>query len=137
MPLDLDPIFHTVTMVNILREQGSPLYAMELAKIILEKDPENDSVRAILDELKKEGRSAFERFKSAGKSDRAPKDVSGGGEGIAVSEDLPVSEENKTELLPLKQVSEASSGAGLGKKVSLLEGLLSRVQRKRKNYGAG
>lgn len=67
MAFELDPIFHTETMVKILREQGHSLHAMELAEQILLKDPENESVRKILEELKAESREAFERFRKGGK----------------------------------------------------------------------
>ena len=71
MPLDIDPIFHTETMVRILREQGSTLYAMELAELIMAKDPKNDSVAQILEELKGDARSSFERFQKGGQAAQA------------------------------------------------------------------
>ncbi|MDX1386198.1 MAG: hypothetical protein R3257_01315 [bacterium] len=67
MAIDLDPLYHTETMVKIFREQGSSLHAMELAEIILEKNPGNESVREILGELKKEARISFEKFRQAGR----------------------------------------------------------------------
>ncbi|MFO1464650.1 MAG: hypothetical protein U1F66_12820 [bacterium] len=67
MPLDFDPVFHTETMVKILRDQGSTQYAMELAELILQKNPQHEGVRRILEELREEARRAFERFKSAGR----------------------------------------------------------------------
>ncbi|HCU24878.1 MAG TPA: hypothetical protein DF383_07665 [Deltaproteobacteria bacterium] len=67
MPLDLDPVYHTETMVKILREQGSPQLAMELAESILQKQPDHAGVQAVLEELKVEARQAFERFKNSGR----------------------------------------------------------------------
>jgi hypothetical protein len=67
MPLDFDPVFHTETMVKILREQGSTQYAMELAELILQKNPDHAGVRRILEELREEARRAFERFKNSGR----------------------------------------------------------------------
>ncbi|MCC6271908.1 MAG: hypothetical protein IT572_00450 [Deltaproteobacteria bacterium] len=67
MPIDFDPVFHTETMVKILREQGSTQYAMELAELILQKNPQHEGVRRILEELREEARRAFERFKSGGR----------------------------------------------------------------------
>jgi hypothetical protein len=69
MAIELDPLYQTETMVKIYREQGSSLHAMELAEIILEKDPGNDSVRGILNELKEEARISFERFRQAGRTE--------------------------------------------------------------------
>lgn len=71
MPIDFDPVFHTETMVQILREQGSTQYAMELAELILQKNPQHEGVRRILEELREEARRAFERFKSGGRSAEA------------------------------------------------------------------
>ena len=68
MPIDFDPVFHTETMVKILREQGSTQYAMELAELILEKNPQQEGVRRILEELREEARRNFERFKSGGRN---------------------------------------------------------------------
>lgn len=67
MPIDFDPVFHTETMVKILREQGSTQYAMELAELILQKNPEHQGVRKLLEELREDARRAFERFKSGGR----------------------------------------------------------------------
>ncbi len=71
MPIDFDPVFHTETMVKILREQGSTQYAMELAELILQKNPQHEGVRRILEELREEARRAFERFKSGGRNPEA------------------------------------------------------------------
>jgi len=67
MPLDFDPVFHTETMVKILREQGSTQYATELAELILQKNPDAEGVRRLLEELREESRRAFERFKNSGR----------------------------------------------------------------------
>lgn len=67
MALDLHPLYHTETMVRILREQGSSLHAMELAEIILSKQPDHQSVAQLLDEMKEEARASFERFRQAGR----------------------------------------------------------------------
>lgn len=66
MALDFDSIYHTLTMVKILKDQGSTLTAMELAEKILEKDPQNQKVREILEALKTEARASFDRFRQAG-----------------------------------------------------------------------
>lgn len=71
MPIDFDPVFHTETMVKILREQGSTQYATELAELILQKNPDHQGVRQILEELREDARRAFERFKSGGRSTAA------------------------------------------------------------------
>lgn len=73
MSLELDPIYHTATMVKILREQGSTLHAMELCEKILEKDPDNQRVRKTLEEIKGEARASFERFRQAGRPPARPK----------------------------------------------------------------
>jgi hypothetical protein len=66
MPLDIDPIYYTETMVKILRDQGSTLSAMELCEKILEQDPGHQGIRQILEELKGEARASFDRFRSSG-----------------------------------------------------------------------
>jgi hypothetical protein len=68
MSLDLDPVYHTTTMVKILSGQGCTQHAMELAEAILAQHGENAEVRRILEELKTEAKQAFERFKSGGRS---------------------------------------------------------------------
>ncbi|MCP5468297.1 MAG: hypothetical protein H7A32_03420 [Deltaproteobacteria bacterium] len=67
MSLEIDEVFYTETMVNILRQQGSKQKAMELAKMILEKKPEHHGVKKILEELEEEARLAFERFVNSGR----------------------------------------------------------------------
>ena len=67
MPLDLHPIYHTETMVKILREQGSPQLATELAEKVLLQSPGHEGVARILAELREEARLAFERFKNSGR----------------------------------------------------------------------
>lgn len=84
MPIDFDPVFHTETMVKILREQGSTQYAMELAELILQKNPQHEGVRRILEELREEARRAFERFKSGGRSPEASGTSASGDEEAAV-----------------------------------------------------
>jgi hypothetical protein len=68
MPLDLNPVYHTETMVQILREQGSTQYALELTEKILQKNPGKESVKKIWNELKDDMRKAFERFRQGGRS---------------------------------------------------------------------
>lgn len=68
MPLDLHPIYHTETMVKILREQGSPQLATELAEKVLQRSPGHEQVAKILAELREEARLAFERFKNSGRA---------------------------------------------------------------------
>ena len=70
MALDLDPVYHTETMVKILREQGSTLTAMELCEKILENNPGHEGVRKILTELKAEARASFDRFRGSGSSEQ-------------------------------------------------------------------
>jgi hypothetical protein len=70
MPLDLDPIYHTETLVKILRDQGSTVTAMELCEKILEKNPDHQGVRKILEELKGEARASFDRFRSPPQGER-------------------------------------------------------------------
>lgn len=72
MPIDFHPLFHTATMVKILREQGSTQYAMELAELILRDRPDHEEVRKLHEELKEEARRTFERFKAGGKASEAP-----------------------------------------------------------------
>ncbi len=69
MALKLDPLYHTETMLRILMDQGSTLYAMELAEKIIEKDPDNTSVREILEDLKARARASFDRFRQGGKKE--------------------------------------------------------------------
>lgn len=82
MPIDFDPVFHTETMVKILREQGSTQYAMELAELILQKNPQHEGVRRILEELREEARRAFERFKSGGRSSESAEGAESEGAGL-------------------------------------------------------
>jgi len=112
MALDLDPIFQTETMVKILREQGSNLYAMELAESILKKDPLNGSVKKILEELKAEARQAFERFRQGPKAED--------------NEELSSFEGGKS--------AEESGGGRSNSKIGLLKNLLTNVQDSRKKY---
>lgn len=84
MPIDFDPVFHTETMVKILREQGSTQYAMELAELILQKNPQHEGVRRILEELREEARRAFERFKSGGRSPESAEGAELDGDGLVV-----------------------------------------------------
>ncbi len=72
MSLEIHEVFYTETMVDILRQQGSKQKAMELAKKILEKNPQHDGVKKILDELEEEARLAFERFVNSGRADSNP-----------------------------------------------------------------
>lgn len=72
MPIDFPPVFHTATMVKILREQGSTQYAMELAELILRDRPDHEGVRKLFDEMKEEARRNFERFKTGGRAPEAP-----------------------------------------------------------------
>lgn len=73
MSLDFDPIFYTETMVRILREQGSTQHAMELAELILQREPGHQAVAQILEELRDEARQAFERFKNSGRPGEVPR----------------------------------------------------------------
>ncbi len=70
MTVDFDPLFCTETMVKILRDQGHNLRAIALAEIILKKNPQNESVQKILDEIKEDQRKAFERFRNSGRPER-------------------------------------------------------------------
>jgi len=74
--MDIDPIYHTETMLKILREQGHSQHAMELAELILREKPEHEGVRVILGELKEDARRAFERFKSGGRPQETAPDES-------------------------------------------------------------
>lgn len=75
MPLELDPVYHTLTLVKILRDQGSTVTAMELCQKILEKDPAHEGVRQILEDLKGEARASFERFRSSGKPEETSQET--------------------------------------------------------------
>lgn len=90
MALDLHPLYHTETMVRILREQGSSLYAMELAEIILAKQPEHRAVAQLLDEMKEESRASFERFRQAGRVEEMDE---GSGDGAVPSGESIISED--------------------------------------------
>ena len=137
MALDFDPIYHTETMVKILREQGSTLHAMELAEKILEREPENQSVRQILQELKAEARASFERFRKAGNTEKG-----------AAREESELIQEG--EVVELERVSEKKSEPEAEiealspsvekpdpriRKIQVLEGLLTRVQNYRRQHG--
>ncbi len=69
MAFEIDPFYHTESMVRILREQGSTQHAAELARSILAKDPHHQGVRALLEQLETEAREAFERFRQAGRGE--------------------------------------------------------------------
>lgn len=132
MALDFDPIYHTETMVKILREQGSTLHAMELAEKILERDPGNASVRSILEELKTEARASFERFRQAGKNEKPETEE----EAAANAESL--SPMAVTESLPKTPPESASSPDPLkpqDRKIRALKGLLTQVQNYRRQNG--
>jgi len=109
MPIDFDPVFHTETMVKILREQGSTQYAMELAELILQKNPQHEGVRRILEELREEARRAFERFKSGGRSPEASGTSASEDEEAAVEAGESGSENTADETSPGLQCASASA----------------------------
>lgn len=53
MSFELDPVFHTETMVKILHEQGQIYYATQLCKEIVSKSLDNSSAVALLESIKK------------------------------------------------------------------------------------
>ncbi|MCB1214693.1 MAG: hypothetical protein KDK66_04375 [Deltaproteobacteria bacterium] len=67
---ELDPLYHTESMVKLLKEQGSPQLARDLAKKILEKNPHLDSVRTLLSQLEEEAEANFEKFLQKGREHR-------------------------------------------------------------------
>ena len=148
MPLDFDPIYHTETMVRILWDQGSTLHAMELAEKILEREPDNASVRAILDELKSEAKASFNRFRKVGKTEDVKKpvpekaapeekpdpvlaEVEVLAEPIVASEPEPEAEK-QAEAEPISlPVGKLDSRT---RKAQVLEGLLTQVQNFRRQH---
>ena len=162
MALEIDPIYHTETMVRILREQGSSLYAMELAEKILAKNPGHENVRQLLEEMKEEARASFERFRQAGRveenSSEAEVDEARAVE-LADADEAPavaVVELTDTEAVPAAREefeagdSEVEPAGGLPNnvvslrhvapapevtQVRLLKQLLTRVQEYRKVHG--
>ena len=149
MPIDFDPVFHTEAMVKILREQGSTQYAMELAELILEKNPQQEGVRRILEELREEARRNFERFKSGGRSGEtgaaAAEEMADSSEAVAADPeaDLVISSESPTEANPstlagedagqpeaarLTLVPSPPPPSGREAKILRLQALLRRVQ---------
>ncbi len=53
MSFELDPVFHTETMVKILHAQGQVYYATKLCEEIIRKNPENPQMRHLLEGIKK------------------------------------------------------------------------------------
>lgn len=117
MPLEVDPVYQTLTMVKILREQGSTLTAMELCEKILEKDPAHEGVRKILEELKGEARASFERFRPSGISTESSQETF---EADSPAPSLPAS--------PL-------ASPPVSPRLQKLETLLNRVQEYRRVHG--
>jgi hypothetical protein len=141
MSLDFDPIYHTVTMVKILRDQGSTQFAMELAQEILKTTPNNQSVAAILEELKEEAKKTFERFKNSGRSFEASVTTSSQEEDlIEVSQHVeqqeilevsfPSTTEEREEIVeePVNLTLVQGGKDDTRVKVSRLQGLLKRIQ---------
>lgn len=141
MTLDLDPIFYTETMVKILQEQGSTLYAMELAEKILEQNPGNESVRNILKKLKEEAKSSFDRFRQAGHS--YSKEASNNGQKGSSPSALEDTKKSKA-TFEVKALDRAPKAQAIGRqhseartiKIKKLEGYLSKLQRYRKSHEA-
>ncbi len=53
MSFELDPVFHTETMVKILHEQGQIYYATQLCEEIVSKSTDNSSALSLLEAIKK------------------------------------------------------------------------------------
>lgn len=68
MAFELNPVFHTETMVKILKSQGHLLYAVKVCEKVLERDPLHPRLG---DELRKIKSGLF-RFEPAGLEKKSP-----------------------------------------------------------------
>ncbi len=126
MPLDLDPIYHTETMVKILREQGSAQYALELAEKILKNNPTQESVKKIWGELKEDMRKAFERFRQGGRAPTAARDSE---EDEDVQPQTEISAPSSPiEFVPIEFIPAEPKVLSTQDKIHRLQRLLIRVQ---------
>src|SRR5262245_41232944 len=60
MAFELDPVFHTETMVKILKAQGHLSLAANLLEKVLEKSPENPRMLSLRESLRNGGREIVE-----------------------------------------------------------------------------
>ncbi len=150
MPLDFDPIYHTETMVKILREQGSTQYAMELAEAILRAQPQHEGVAKILEEIKEEVRKNFEKFRNSGRvaetgTAETSESTEGAADTVAASAPSPAEAceprmirefaENLEEIDAPVLVSEKEKPEEKkNRKISQLQCLLEKIRSYRKNY---
>ncbi len=84
MAFEIDPLYHTESMVRILRDQGSTQHAAELARSILAKDPSHEGVKALLAQLEAEAREAFERFRQAGRGESSANSPQQGSKALGI-----------------------------------------------------
>lgn len=52
MAFELNPLFHTVTMVKILQAQGHVQNAYRMALELLQKDSQNETLKTLVEQLK-------------------------------------------------------------------------------------
>jgi hypothetical protein len=52
MSFELDPLFHTETMVKILQNQGYLQHAAKICEKILAREPDHRNVRDLLDQMR-------------------------------------------------------------------------------------
>ncbi len=133
MVLELDSIYHTETMVKILREQGHTQLAMELAETLLKEKGYNENVARILEELKEEARRAFERFKNSGRV--GEKGLPGEAGAAQPADEAPPSEtsEPSVDWEPVRLTLVADRSDQDLKKIQILEQMLERIQKRRGN----
>lgn len=127
MALDLQPAYHTETMVKILRDQGAVGLAMELAESMLqsmEEFPKRISVEKLLYEMKEEKRISFERFRQAGLEKLKQN-----------QEEQEELEQERDKVVPLRPQASVVEPSKNNSQAEKLKSLLQRVQAYRAREG--
>ncbi len=126
MSFEVDPVFHTKTMIKILQSQGHLQYAARLCEKALEQDESNASMKALLQELK-ELRTPFLKIEK-----KTPVVVEEEVEFVAVPEVLSAATDLVADLSPLEssEVSNLQADENY-KKIEKLQALLQKIQERK------
>ena len=68
MGFEINKLYYTKTMINILRRQGHVHLAVDLTEKILAEKPDQPEIQAVHQSLKEELKRSFEKFVKAGQS---------------------------------------------------------------------
>ena len=71
MAVQIHPTYHTLSMLKLLRAQGSTQIAVDLAEQMLRQDPQNAALAELHEALKRELEAAFARFQEGAQRARA------------------------------------------------------------------